>query len=251
MTPRRKTRFEHWFSLSRHRRRAGAAALAQSLGGRDLQQLKNTLVQGAPGEQAQYQHGSLIDLRAHLDRLRLEFIGQPELLYHHAALIVMIRREAQVRENFALLRELWLTETQFLCASLDMRWLVAACDTFVDHDADPVVRATLMNGVLLVNTIKLQETERFLAGDTQPVEDPHASAALHAGRVALFDGLAAFVEGVDDTLRNMRWRLDEVCGLHPLGAIVLEIFKRLQQAQNDNVYLRFRQRHTRERTAWW
>ena len=251
MPRRRKTRFEHWFSLSRHRRRAGAAALAQSLGGRDVQELKNTLVQGAAGESAQYQHGSLVDLRAHLDRLRLEFIGQPELLYHHAALIVMIRREAQVREHFALLRELWLAESEFFCASLDMRWLVAACDTFIDHDADPVVRATLMNGVLLVNTIKLQETERFLAAGHPPADDPDARAALHAGRVALFDGLAAFVEGADDTLRNMRWRLDQVCALHPLGVSVMEIFERLQRAPHDNVYFRFRQRHTRDRTAWW
>lgn len=251
MPRRQKTRFEHWFSLSRHRRRAGAAALAQSLGGRDLQQLKATLVQGAPGEVAQYQHGSLVDLRAHLARLRSEFIGQPELLYHHAALIVMIRREAQVRQNFALLCELWRAESAFLCATLDMRWLVAACDTFIDHHDDPLVRATLMNAVVLVNTVKLQETEHFLAGGVLPADSPQASAALQAGRVALFDGLAAFVQGIDDTLRNMRWRLEKLCALHPLGAIVMEIFERLQQPGNNNVYVRFRQRHTRDRTAWW
>ena len=251
MPRRHKTHFEHWFSFSRHRRRAGAAELAKALGGRDLQQLKETLIQAAPGQQAETLHGSLVDLRAHLERLRLEFIGKPELLYHHAALIVMIRREAQVPDNFALLRNLWLAEREFLCASLDMRWLVAGCDTFIDHDDDPVVRATLMNGVVLINTIKLQETERFLAGDSNSADDPQKTAALQAGRIALFDGLAAFTVGSDDTLRNMRWRLDQVCALHPLGAIVMEMFERLQQEQNDNVYRRFRQRHTRERTAWW
>lgn len=251
MPRRRKTRFEHWFSLSRHRRRAGADALAQSLGGRDLRELKETLVEGAQGEQPQYMHGSLVDLRQHIGRLRQEFIGQPELLYHHATLIVMIRRDAQASANFALLRELWLAEPEFLCASLDLRWLVAACDSFIDHDADPVVRATLMSGVLLVNTVKLQETERFLAGGHGAADDPQSGAALQAGRIALFDGLAAFVPGTDDTLRNMRWRLDQVCALHPLGVIVMEIFERLQQDRNDNVYARFRSRHTRDRTRWW
>lgn len=251
MPRRRKTRFEHWFSLSRHRRRAGSDALAQSLGGRDLHELKETLVQGTRSGQPEYLHGSLADLGQHIERLRREFIGQPELLYHHASLIVMVRREAQVRENFRLLRELWLAEPEFLCSSLDLRWLVAACDTFIDHDDDPVVRATLMNGVLLVNTVKLQETERLLKGGGSPADDAQASAALQAGRMALFDGLAAFVPGTDDTLRNMRWRLDQVCALHPLGAIVMEIFERLQRDGSDNVYARFRQRHTRDRTRWW
>lgn len=251
MPRRRKTRFEHWFSLSRHRRRAGASTLSPTLGGRDLQELKKTLVQAVQGEQPEHLHGSLVDLREHLERLRREFIGQPELLYHHATLIVLIRREAQTRENFSMLRALWLAEPDFLCASLDLRWLIAACDSFIDHDSDPLVRATLMNGVLLVNTIKLQETERFLGGSAPVADDLQARDALQAGRVPLFDGLAAFVPGTDDTLRNMRWRLDQVCALHPLGAIVMEIFDRLQRDGNDNVYARFRQRHTRDRTRWW
>ena len=57
--------------------------------------------------------------------------------------------------------------------------------------------------------------------------------------------------GTDDTLRNMRWRLEAVCQLHPLGAVVMEILERLQRESNDNVYLRFKQRHTREKTRWW
>ena len=69
--------------------------------------------------------------------------------------------------------------------------------------------------------------------------------------MGLFDGIAGFIPGTDDTLRNMRWRLEAVCQLHPLGALVMEIFERLQRESNDNVYLRFKQRHTREKTRWW
>lgn len=73
---------------------------------------------------------------------------------------------------------------------------------------------------------------------------------MQTQRVPLFDGLSAATVGADDTLRNMRWRLQDVCAQRTLGAVVLEIFDRLQNEGHDNVYLRFRQRHTRDKTRW-
>ena len=248
MTRRRKTRIEKWFSFNRYRRRFGARTAASELLGADLQTLKQTLVSG---EDAEYAYGSLPDLQAHLQRLRREFVGRPELLYHHAGLVVLIRREFDVARNFARFKALWLAEQEFLSEQLDLRWLVAACDTFIDHDPDPSLRAALMNGVLLVNTVKLQETERFLQAQSAAVDDPVALAALQSRRIGLCDGLSAFVAGTDDTLRNMRWRLERVCAVHPLAGTVLVIFERLQLPGNDNVYARFRQRHVRDRTRWW
>jgi len=250
---RRKTAFEKWFSWSRHQRRLGAGQLAGELGDEDWGRLAGQLVQGAPGQQAQYAHGAASDLAQHLQRVRGEFVGQSELLYRHAQLIVLIRREADAAANYARLERMWLAQTDFLCRQLDLRWLVAACDSFIDHARDPALRALAMGAVLLVNTVKLQETERLLAGQRAhaPADRPEVLQALHTGRVGLFDGLTAFVAGTDDTLRNMRWRLQDVSGLHPLGAIVLEIFERLQHDGNDNVYLRFRRRHQRDKTRWW
>lgn len=43
----------------------------------------------------------------------------------------------------------------FLCQHLNLRWLISACDTFIDHDSDPTLRALMLQGVLLVNTVKL------------------------------------------------------------------------------------------------
>jgi hypothetical protein len=248
MSRRSKTRIEKWFSFNRYRRRFGARALAADLLGDDLETLKRSIVSG---DQAEYAYGSLPDVQAHLQRLRREFIGRPELIYHHAALIVLIRRESEVARNFARFKQLWLAEQAFLSEHLDLRWLVAACDTLIDHDPDAALRAALMNGVLLVNTVKLQETERFLQSQAGVADDLQAVAALQSGRIGLCDGLSAFVAGTDDTLRNMRWRLERVCAVHPLAHIVLVIFERLQLPVNDNVYSRFRQRHTRDRTRWW
>ncbi|MGP1682228.1 MAG: hypothetical protein ACTS8S_07880, partial [Giesbergeria sp.] len=104
MSRRRKTRIEKWFSFNRYRRRFGARVLASDLLGDDVESLKRNLV---VGEGAEYAYGSVPDLQAHLQRLRGEFIGRPELLYHHAALIVLIRREAEVARNFARFKQLW------------------------------------------------------------------------------------------------------------------------------------------------
>jgi len=248
-----KNAFEKWFSFSRHRRRLGAGPLGAQLEQQDLQALKVQRVPAAPGQERVYAHGSTPDLAGHLGRLRGEFVGQPELLYHHAQLIVLVRREADTRVHYARFEALWLAEAPFLCKHLDLRWLVAACDTFMDHAQDPVLRALALSAVVLVNTVKLQETERFLAGAgaTTAPEQPEALEALRTHRVNLFDGLSAFIAGTDDTLRNMRWRLDAVCALHPLGVVVQEVFGRLQREGHDNVYLRFRQRHTRDKTRWW
>ena len=248
MVKRQKTAFEKWFSLSRHQRRQGAAGAAQQLLADDVASLKARLVEG---EAATPLHGSYPDLAEHLAHLRREFSGQPELLYQHAALIVLIRREADTAAQYARFRQLWEHELDFLRTRLDLRWLVAACDTLLDHDPDPLLKAVVMNAVLLVNTVKLAETERGLTGATALPDRPDALARYQSGRVALFDGLTAFTPGTDDTLRNMRWRLDAVCAQHRFGALVIEVFERLQQTPRDNVYSRFRARHTRTRNGWW
>ncbi len=251
MIHRRKSAFEKWFSFTRHRRRFGADAHTQQLDAQDFSALRERVVEG--GEQkAEYAHGAAVNLDEHLAKVRREFIGQSELLYQHAMLIVMIRREADVKANYDRFKRMWLAERDFLVSHLDVRWLISACDTFIDLDDDPVLRAVAMNGPLLANTVKLSETERYIKGVTADTPDRQESLdALWTHRVGLFDGVAGFIPGTDDTLRNMRWRLDDVCGLHPLGVVVMEIFERLQRDGNDNVYLRFKRRHTREKTRWW
>ena len=247
MPPRQKTKFEQWFSWSRHQRRAGAAQVLQELHAVDIEQLKQQTISG---DSIEYTYGSAKDLQQHLNALRAEFVGSPELAHYHASLIVLLRRDVDVATNYQRLKQLWLAERDFLLGCLNTRWLICACDSMVDHDDDPLLQALLMNAVMLINTLKLQETEAILCQHDY-TEDPKMRDQLQQQRVALFDGTSAFAVGTDDTLRNMRWRLEKICRLHPLGQIVLEIFDRLQQASNPNVYLRFKQRHQRERTRWW
>ena len=247
MPPRKKSKFEQWFSFSRHQRRFGADQIYASLESIDIPQLKAKIISG---DHVQYTYGSDKDLNTHIQNLRQEFVGQPELNHYHASLIVLIRREIDVLENYQKFKALWLSECDFLLKSLNIRWLLSACDTFIDLDDDYTLQAILMNAIVLMNTIKAQETEVVLC-QLQYLENEQTKQTLQNERVALFDGMSALAVGTDDTLRNMRWRLEKVCAHHELGAIVIEIFDRLQDPQNNNVYARAKARHSRERTRWW
>lgn len=247
MPPRKKSRFEQWFSFSRHQRRFGADKVYESLAQNNIETLKNNIIQG---DNIVYTYGSAKDLNEHIENLKQEFVGQPELTHFHASLIVLIRRDIDVQKNYEKFKALWLTERDFLLNNLNTRWLISACDTFIDYDDDVTLQAILMNAITLINTIKMQETEHILC-ETQLNENEQKRSQLQSERVALFDGTSAFAIGTDDTLRNMRWRLDKICDHHELGQIVIEIFARLQLEQNNNVYSRFKKRHTRERTRWW
>jgi len=103
-----KSKFEKWFSLSRHQRRAGAKKLTDQLS-LDFKTLKQ---QRIPGDDIVYTHGSANDIETHFNALKQEFAGQSELCYTHAKIIVLIRRESEVEKNFQLFQKLW-TEKGF------------------------------------------------------------------------------------------------------------------------------------------
>jgi len=246
MAARKKSRLERWLSFNQHRKRFGAGKAAASLQEANFAALKERMI---TGDAPDYTHGADKDISQHLLNLRAEFAGQSELLYFHAQLIVMIRREYRAADHFRQFEHLWEEESDFLCQQLNTRWLVSAADTFADHATAPLARALALNASLLANTIKMQETERYLQQADTLSNQPERLNLLQAGRVPLFDGMSAFAVGTDDTLRNMRWRMDEISTLHPCGAILREIFQRLQE--HDTVYRRIRLLHTRPKTAWW
>lgn len=213
----------------------------------DFEALKQQII---PGDAITYTHGSADNLEAHFAELRQEFAGQSELCYTHAKLIVLIRREAEIEKNFDLFQQLWQTQKDFLLDNLNTRWLIAAADTFADHSDDEAVRSLSVACVCLLNTVKLQESERFITNAWQCADDTEKLNRLeNEERFALFDGTSVFKFGTDDTLRNMRWRLDKVAKFNVAGEILLEVFLRLQKF--DTIYKRTKDRHTRDKTGWW
>lgn len=242
--PRKKTRLERFFSFNQHRKRwGGGKHLAEDA---DMAALKIALVDGGEAHQTR---GSEKALDLHLANLRQEFSGQPELVYHHAKLIVLARREFRTEETFAKFKGLWDREAEFLCHHLNIRWLVSACDTFADHDPDPATRNAALMVSMLVNTVKIYESERYITDASADVVDKDRVERLQTDLVSLFEGLSCFTVGTDDTLRNMRWRLDAVFSEGPVGLIFKTVFDRLQV--NDTAFARLRALHQRDRTGWW
>lgn len=119
----------------------------------------------------------------------------------------------------------------------------------MDYSQNAENRAYGLACTCLINTIKISETERFLQNCENANDDLSRCDKLTKERVALFDGVSAFAVGTDDTLRNMRWRLDGISSETPSYKILNEVFKRLQE--ENTVYKRLRDRHTRKNTAWW
>lgn len=238
------SRLRRVLSLNQHRKRWGARRHAPS--DTDLSCLKETIIDFGDAEQTR---GSTKSLDQHLENLRREFSGQSELLWHHAKLIVLIRREFQTSQQYAEFRSLWEQEGDFLRENLNIRWLVSATDTFAEHDADPAVRAVAMMASVLVNTVKMQESERFITHSADQSVDPALVARLREELVPLFEGMSCFTVGTDDTLRNMMWRLHPFMSVEPVGPILDEIWSRFQV--EDTVFNRMRLLHRREKTRWW
>lgn len=246
MGKRDKTKFEKWFSLSRHQRRSGAKKLS-SLISTDFKSQRKQII---TGNQVTYTHGSSNSLEEHFSALRDEFIGQSELCYTHAKIIVLIRRDFETKNHFKLFEQLWLEEKEHLLKNLNTRWLIAATDTFADYSNDDAIKSLSVACVCLLNTVKLQESERFITNAQNYKDDNEKINRLdNEERFALFDGTSVFKFGTDDTLRNMRWRIDKVAKLNVAGEILLEIFKRLQK--HDTIYKRTKDRHVRDKTGWW
>jgi len=212
----------------------------------DLTTLKNSIIQGS---KKIYTHGSSNNLSEHLESLRDEFIGDSELCYVVARTIVLIRRESQTKENYKTLETLLMKEGDFLLRNLNLRWLISISDTISEHSSCSESRALALCATILGNTVKIYETERYLEKNNHSKEDPERLRILQSERVPLMGGMSGFCIGTDDTLRNMRFRMNTVCEGNPIGKLLLEIFTRIQY--EDTGYGRLKKRHTRSRTSWW
>jgi len=246
MGRRNKSILEKWFSVSRHARRKGSKDVFDNIN-LNFTKLKNTLLDG---REVIYTHGSSNNLEQHLKDLKDEFAGQSALCYEHAKIIVLLRRGFKTSENFKIFKDLWKKEKKFLLKNLNTRWLISAADTFSDFSTSDTERAISIACSCLLNTVKIQESERYITNAFLNLDDSKKLERLdNYERISLFDGTSVFKFGTDDTLRNMRWRIDNISKVHLTGEILLEVFLRLQKY--DTVYKRTKDRHTRKKTGWW
>ena len=165
----------------------------------------------------------------HFNGLRRDFAGMPELCFVHAQLIVRIRRGQELETAVPAFLKLWAEEAEFLTKHLNTRWLISACDTFADFGS-PAQKAAAMMLVLLVNTVKLAETERLTLADCDSMpEKLQAIVETHRSRahIELWDGMPCYSPFEGDMPRNMFRRMMLLVDKDPaLGQIARMLMRR-------------------------
>lgn len=199
--------------------------------GRTVSDVDNSFTRGERRFAAFF--GREADFIDHMNEIRSEFLGKSELLFVHAALVIALRRKIDVEHNFRSFEALWSTQGEFLRAHLSLRWLISACDTMADYASSPVQRAISMISVILVNTVKLHETEWHVHGlrDKQlPI------VAAPSG--FLFDGITCFSISEGDMVKNMLQRAASLAHQDAVsGPILMEVLRRLNE--HPTVFRRF------------
>lgn len=193
------------------------------------------------GDEQRYSFSKLKDLDSHIEMLRDEFIGRPELALYHAVITVLIRRKINLEENVQKFIQLWESEVDFLCTVLDSKWLKSACDTMIDYWENDIDRAFAISGALLTNTIKLYETERWATE-----KDTLTDYREVVGRIDLYDEIFAFAIGRGDMVGNMHRRIRS-----ELDRNKESVGAKLDRASRfDTVFNRFKSLHQNPKTLW-
>lgn len=235
-----------WLSYSRWQRRFGAKQLVSDPRSLDYEKMKRECINlGEPV----LTRGSAKDLKLHHDNLRQEFSGQSELSFYHAFLIVLIRREYDLEKSIEKFVTLWEAEYEWLLKNINLRWLMSANDTFIDHSKDQTDASLALATSFLVNTVKIYETENIMTRHTNIVYDRNIVSEVQKQNIPLFEGMTCFTVGTDDTLRNMVWRIKENKQNTIAARILIEVIERLSRL--PTAYGRLRENHIREKTKWW
>jgi len=170
----------------------------------------------------------------HFHKLQPEFAGRSRMAHLLACSIVVLRREPQSVAAHRLFFRMIDTYREDLAAEVNSRWLAAICDTLADHGQSAECRNLALAGCLLINTVKLAETERRLY--TAPLATPPKRRLRYGG--ALFDGVVGFSVPKGDLIENMIDRAEKLLDpQNPASAFVAAILFRLFSL--NTVYRRF------------
>ena len=231
-----------------------AAAIVSDFSKKNIAEMKKTIITDAEcNADALSDKPRTKNLTEHLDNLKHQFIGQSELCFYHATLVVLLRRNYRTTDTFAEFQTLWESEFDYLLEYLSLRWIVSACDTFIDHSANNDRAAILLNVITLINTLKVYETKQFLQLSTAVEQTSLVTDkvnALYHSHLPLYDGLTYFRIGTDDTLKHMRSRYEKLYTVDKLATtMLLFVFDKLQS--NNSAFATLRTLHKDQKSQWW
>jgi len=225
-----------------------------------FERMKSELVEG-PVHCQEPLPDTHLSLSEKLDQLRLEFAGKPELAFHHAELVVRIRRGIQLRQSYDEFDFLWESEGKFLANELNSRWLLSALDTFADY-GEKGEREAAMAAVAVINMLRFADSDHWLWRNSassaepprngvaeMPDRDIVATDKASAGsreKTVLWDGVELYNVTKGDALYNFMNRMNRC--IEPYKTISLvysEILKRAMKA--DTLVSRLMRLNTRFR----
>ncbi len=169
--------------------------------------------------------------------VRSEFAGEPLLCWKCARLIIAIRRGIDAEIHWATLRYLLETPAyrDLLLSRLNTRWLIAICDTYADYGS-PAERAAALALSLLINVVKLAETERLILRDSE-YDEVAIDGYLENFPHSLWDGVTSYSIGGGDMPRNLFARLKrELSELPPLDAIGDCLIERMRDSESNVLF---------------
>ncbi len=238
----------------RSEKRLNAGKIIKNYEGKSFDDMKvTTLTESMCDIEALTDERKSTDLENHLNNLKYQSLGESELCFYHNTLVILMRRKYKIAKTFAEFERLWLAESDYLLENLSLRWIVSACDTFIDHSNNTHRAAILMNVVTLMNTLRAYETKNFLQRSADTDSMPLISEKtdmLYAGDLPLYNGLTYFRIGTDDSLRNMRKRYHKFYKADKLAtSMLLAVFEKLQHT--DSAFATLRTLHRDDWSKWW
>lgn len=250
-----KTTWQRKLTLMfRSEKRLNAGKIIKAYDNKSFETMKSTIITESMCDMARVtDKRKTVDLEGHLNNLKYQSIGESELCFYHNTLIILMRRKYKIDQTFAEFEKLWAQESEFLLEQLSIRWIVSACDTFIDYAKDSSRVAILMNVITLINTLRAYETKNFLQLpiDSEPLPLlEQKTSLLYAGDIPLYNGLTYFRIGTDDSLRNMRKRYTKFYKVDKLATtILLSVFEKLQN--NESAFTTLRHLHKDDWSKWW
>lgn len=186
----------------------------------DLTPFLDTVI---PGPEGPTWAGRLRTPIAHFRALEPEFGTRRRIGHLLACVTVILRRDPQNPRARRLFHRITARHGPEAAAAMNLRWLTAVCDSFVDVGSDPLDRALGMTGTLLSNTLKLAETERRMF--YPPRAWPPEAALRRVG--PMYDGVIGYWVGHGDMIENLIDRVERALQVgSPAAPFLREVLER-------------------------
>lgn len=145
--------------------------------------------------------------------------------------IINLRRGINPEENWTSFKSLVEKNIKQICESVDTRWLISICDTYVDYGNDIECRNAL-SIVTIINMEKLAQTNSLLF--KKEINTDNESVLKQGELIDLWDGVTSFNIISGDLTNNMFLRFEKKLKPTPaLHSIFVALMARLKKNKNS------------------